>query len=111
MRGEADSTYYQYFDLGPAFELAVLYDGPTMTSFDIYHFSSVFTYNHGNPINVGQTDKRYTVTRLSEDFLMPAFIMQLIRKKIANLPPEIRSFVVRGLDEYQEQHLREYAEI
>jgi hypothetical protein len=109
--GESGGLYYQYFQLTPAIQLAVLFSGEDISSFDIYHFSSVFTYNHGNPINVGEDDRWYGTARLSDDFLMPPFILRLIRKKTADVPPRIRTFVSRGLDEYYSKHLQEYQAI
>ena len=106
--GEAEALNYEYFGLGPAFQLAVLFKGQNMTSFDIYHFSSVFTYNHGNPMNFGETDGWYGTSSFSDEFLMPAFILELIRKRIGELPSEIKAFVSQGLDEYYRKHIEEY---
>ena len=106
--GDTDALYYERFDLGPAFQLAVLFKGPTIVSFDISHFSSVFTYAHGNPMNFGETEGWYGTSSFSDEFLMPAFILKLIRKKIDKLSPEIKSFVNRGLDEYYRKHIQEY---
>ena len=106
--GDAEVSYYEHFDLGPGFQLAVLHNGQKITSFDISHFSSLFTYNHGNPMNVGETDGWYGTSEFSEEFLMPPFILKLIRKKIGELPPEIRTFVNQGLDKYRRMHIEEY---
>ncbi len=106
--GEADTLRYEHFDLGPGFQLAVLFKGRKITSFDISHFSSLFIYNHGNPMNVGETDGRYGTSEFSEEFLMPPFILKLIRKKIDELSPEIKAFINQGLDRYYRKHIKEY---
>ena len=109
--GDAEALHYEHFNLGPGFQLAVLFKDQTITSFDIYHFSSVFLYNHGNPVNVGETDGWYGTSEFSEEFLMPPYILNLIRKKIDELQSEIKSFINQGLDKYYRMHSEEYEKI
>ena len=50
----------------------------------------------------------YGTSSFSDEFLLPAFILKLIRKKIGKLPPEIKAFINQGLDKYYRIHVEEY---